>query len=62
MFVDRHEPPYKVAGAVLLALVAVAASFIYLQFRGDLAPKTQLTLLSSRGAHDQPVVLDINFC
>jgi phospholipid/cholesterol/gamma-HCH transport system substrate-binding protein len=30
VFVDRHEPPYKVAGAVLLALVAVAASFIYL--------------------------------
>jgi phospholipid/cholesterol/gamma-HCH transport system substrate-binding protein len=48
VFVDRHKPPYKAAGAVFLALVAVAGSFIYLQFRGELAPKSHLTLLSSR--------------
>ena len=48
MFVDRHKPPYKAAGAVFLVLVAVAASFVYFQFRGELAPKTQLTLMSSR--------------
>lgn len=48
MFVDRHKPPYKAAGAVLLVLVAVAVSFDYFQFRGELAPKTQLTLMSSR--------------
>ena len=48
MFVDRHKPPYKAAGAVLVVLVAVAVSFIYLQFRGELGSKTQLTLLSSR--------------
>ena len=29
-------------------LVAVAASLVYFQFRGELTPKTQLTLLSSR--------------
>ena len=28
MFVDRHKPPYKAAGAVLLVLVAVAASLM----------------------------------
>ena len=36
------------AGTVLLVLVAVATSFVYFQFRGELAPKTQLTLMSSR--------------
>ena len=48
MFVDRHKPPYKAAGAVLLVLVAVAASLIYLQFRGELTKKTQLTVMSPR--------------
>ncbi len=48
MFVDRHRPPYKAAGAVFLVLVAAAASFIYLAFRGELAPKTHLTVLSPR--------------
>jgi phospholipid/cholesterol/gamma-HCH transport system substrate-binding protein len=46
--VDRHHPPYKVAGALLLVLVAVVAAFIYLQFRGDLTDKAQLTMVSSR--------------
>jgi phospholipid/cholesterol/gamma-HCH transport system substrate-binding protein len=46
--VDRHKPPYKVAGAVLLVLVAIAASFVFLQFRGDLMRKTHLTVLSPR--------------
>jgi phospholipid/cholesterol/gamma-HCH transport system substrate-binding protein len=48
VFVDRHHPPYKAAGAVLLALVAVASVAIYLQFRGEFAPTTQLTLVSKR--------------
>jgi len=46
--VDRHKPPYKVAGAVFLVLVAIAASFVFLQFRGDLMRKTHLTVLSPR--------------
>ena len=48
MFVDRHQPPYKTAGAVFLVLVALAAALMYWQFRGDFAPKTQLTLLTAR--------------
>ena len=48
MIVDRHQPPYKTAGAVLLVLVIAVAAFIYLQFRGDLTKKTHLTLLSPR--------------
>ncbi|HXO54783.1 MAG TPA: MCE family protein [Mycobacterium sp.] len=45
---DRHRPPYKTAGAVFLVITSVVAAFIYLQFRGDLTDKTQLTLLSPR--------------
>ena len=48
MLIDRHRPPYKTAGAVFLVIATVIAAFIYLQFRGDLANKTQLTLLSPR--------------
>jgi phospholipid/cholesterol/gamma-HCH transport system substrate-binding protein len=48
VLVDRHRPPYKTAGAVFLVVTAVVAAFIYLQFRGDLTDKTQLTLLSPR--------------
>jgi len=48
VIVDRHQPPYKTAGAVSLVLVIAVAAFIYLQFRGDLTKKTHLTLLSPR--------------
>jgi phospholipid/cholesterol/gamma-HCH transport system substrate-binding protein len=48
VFVDRHHPPYKVAGAVLLVIVAALGTLIFLQFRGELTDKNQLTLLSSR--------------
>jgi phospholipid/cholesterol/gamma-HCH transport system substrate-binding protein len=48
VFVDRHQPPYKTAGAVLLAIVALVSAFIYQEFRGALDEKTQLTLLSPR--------------
>jgi phospholipid/cholesterol/gamma-HCH transport system substrate-binding protein len=45
---DRNHPPYKLAGTVLLVVAVVAAGLIFLQFRGDLTDKEQLTLLSSR--------------
>ncbi len=48
MFVDRHHPPYKAAGAVFLAVAVAVAALIYQQFRGGFAQPTQLTLLSSR--------------
>jgi len=48
VFVDRHKPPYKAAGAVFLVLAAIAASLVFLQFRGELTPKTLLTVLSPR--------------
>ena len=48
MYVDRHRPPYKTAGAIFLVLTAAVATLIYLQFRGDLTEKTHLTLLSPR--------------
>jgi phospholipid/cholesterol/gamma-HCH transport system substrate-binding protein len=35
VFVDRHKPPHKTVGAVFLVLIAVAATVIYLQFRGE---------------------------
>ena len=48
MFVDRHKPPYKAAGAVLLTLAAIAASLVFLQFRGEITRITHLTVLSPR--------------
>lgn len=48
MLVDRHRPPYKTAGAILLVIAAVLGTFIYLAFRGALSDKTQLTLMSPR--------------
>jgi phospholipid/cholesterol/gamma-HCH transport system substrate-binding protein len=48
VFVDRHDPPYRTAGAVLVVITAIVAGLIYMQFRGDFTDKTELTLLSSR--------------
>jgi phospholipid/cholesterol/gamma-HCH transport system substrate-binding protein len=48
VFVDRHHPPYEVAGAILLAVAVAAAALIYVQFRGGFADPAQLTLMSSR--------------
>jgi phospholipid/cholesterol/gamma-HCH transport system substrate-binding protein len=42
-------PPYKTAGVVLLVVAVVVTWLVYLQFRGDFLPRTQLTMLSDRG-------------
>ena len=48
MSVSRDDPPYKLAGAFLLAIIVVAGSLLFLQFRGQFRSTTELTLLSPR--------------
>jgi phospholipid/cholesterol/gamma-HCH transport system substrate-binding protein len=43
-----HNPPLKLAGVIFLIVLAVITTFIMLQFRGKLTPKTELTMVSSR--------------
>jgi phospholipid/cholesterol/gamma-HCH transport system substrate-binding protein len=45
---SRRQPPFKTAGAVSLMLCAAVLVAVYLQFRGDFTPTTQLTMLASR--------------
>ncbi len=45
-FADR--PPLKTAGLVTVLVVALVLTLIYLQFRGDLLPRTLLTMVSDR--------------
>jgi phospholipid/cholesterol/gamma-HCH transport system substrate-binding protein len=40
--------PYRVAGVVVMLVIALVTWLAYLQYRGDFTPKTQLTMLSSR--------------
>ena len=51
-----RTPPLKLAGIIFLIISAVVFTFIMLQFRGKLTPKTQLTMLSSRAG----LVMDPN--
>lgn len=44
----RDRPPLKTAGVVFLVLIVAVVTVIYLQFRGDLQPRTALTMVSSR--------------
>ncbi|MCV7172432.1 MCE family protein [Mycobacterium manitobense] len=41
-------PPYKLAGLVLVLILAVVVTLVWFQFRGDFAPREQLTMMSSR--------------
>jgi phospholipid/cholesterol/gamma-HCH transport system substrate-binding protein len=40
--------PYRLAGMVVFLIAALVLWLVYLQYRGDFTPKTQLTMLSSR--------------
>ena len=51
-----RTPPLKLAGIIFLIISAVIVTFIMLQFRGKLTPKTELTMLSSRAG----LVMDPN--
>lgn len=43
-----RNPPLKLAGLIFLIIAAVITTFIMLQFRGKLTPKTELTMVSGR--------------
>jgi phospholipid/cholesterol/gamma-HCH transport system substrate-binding protein len=45
---SRRQPTYKTAAAVVLVLSVVVLVVVYLQFRGEFAPRTKLTMLASR--------------
>ncbi|MDA2892365.1 MCE family protein [Mycolicibacterium sp. BiH015] len=45
---SKRQPPYKLAGVVLSLVTIVILVLIYLQFRGDFLPRTQLTMVSAR--------------
>jgi phospholipid/cholesterol/gamma-HCH transport system substrate-binding protein len=51
-----RRPPLKLAGLILLIILALITTFVFLQFRGTLTPTTQLTLMSSRSG----LVMDPN--
>jgi phospholipid/cholesterol/gamma-HCH transport system substrate-binding protein len=46
---NSRTPPFKIAGAVLLVILAAVLVAIYFQFRGDFTPKTTLTMIAARG-------------
>lgn len=48
MSIDRHAPPYRLAGAALLAIVAVVAVVFVKQYRGDFTPYAELMVVSAR--------------
>ncbi len=43
-----RTPPYKLAGVVMLVIGVVIVVLVYLQFRGDFLPRTQLTVMADR--------------
>ncbi|MCX2934359.1 MCE family protein [Mycobacterium sp. CVI_P3] len=45
---SSRRPPLKLAGAAFLVLALALVTLVYLQFRGDLTPKTKLTMVSDR--------------
>jgi phospholipid/cholesterol/gamma-HCH transport system substrate-binding protein len=45
---EPRTPPYKIAGGVLLLIVAIVFALVWTQFRGGFAEPEKLTLISSR--------------
>ncbi len=50
------KPPLKLAGTILLLILALIFTFVVLQFRGKLTPEVELTMVSSRSG----LVMDPN--
>src|SRR5208337_5315993 len=44
----RRTPRKKTAGLLALIVVTVVLASVYMQFRGELTPKTKLTMLAAR--------------
>ncbi|GLE52173.1 MCE family protein [Mycobacterium montefiorense] len=44
----RHGPPYKIVGLVTIAVMGLIGLALYSEFRGDLTPKTKLTMVAAR--------------
>ena len=45
---SSRTPPYKLAGLVLALITIVVLVLVFLQFRGDFMPRTQLTMMAAR--------------
>lgn len=45
---SSRTPPYKLAGLVLALITIVVLVLVFLQFRGDFLPRTQLTMMAAR--------------
>src|SRR5689334_10348722 len=48
MAFDRHHPPYRLAGAALVAVAVLFGGLLAKQYRGDFDARTALTLTSDR--------------
>jgi phospholipid/cholesterol/gamma-HCH transport system substrate-binding protein len=44
----RRGPPYKTVGLVTIVVMGLIGLVLYSQFRGDLTPKTKLTMVAAR--------------
>jgi phospholipid/cholesterol/gamma-HCH transport system substrate-binding protein len=44
----QPRSPFKLAGSILVVFTLVVIVLVYLQFRGDFLPRTQLTMLADR--------------
>nr|MCW1958519.1 MCE family protein [Mycobacterium sp.] len=53
---DTRTPPIRLAGIVTLLILALVLTFLLLQFRGALTPKTPLTMVAARAG----LVMDPN--
>ena len=53
---EIKKPPIRLAGFIMLLVVAIILTFLLLQFRGKLTPKTELTMVAARAG----LVMDPN--
>lgn len=53
---ESRKPPIRLAGSILLIILAVILTFLLLQFRGKLTPEAKLTMVAARSG----LVMDPN--